>query len=42
MKTRMGKNHGEREENSTIIMVIIMGFSDVLGFLDLNDRPPPR
>jgi len=33
-KNPKGKNHGEREENSTITMVIQVGFSGVLGFLD--------
>jgi len=40
VKNRMEKNHKKREENFTIIMVITMGFSGVLEFLDLN--PPPR
>ena len=32
VKTQMGKNHRERESNSTIIKMITIMFSDVLGF----------
>ena len=45
VKTRKGKNHGERERERererdfTIIMAITIGFSGVLGFLDLNLHP---
>jgi len=37
----MGKTT-EREENSTIKMVVTGGFSSVLVFLDSDRDPPPR
>ena len=37
VKIQMEENYGER--NSTIIKVITMVFSGVLGFLDLIDHP---